>query len=61
MKNPQDLVWLEIPDKSFFWMNNVTGVWVPSVESNLPEKDGFALKPLPGITDTGTSCTYIPP
>ena len=61
MKNPKDLIWLDLPKNSFFWMNTVTGVWVPSAESKFPKKDGFALKPLPGITDTGTSCSYIPP
>ena len=61
MRNPNDLVWLELPSSSFFWMNPVTGVWIPESETILPEEQGFALAPLPGITDTGTSCSYIPP
>jgi len=62
MKNPEDLIWIDVPKKSFFWSNYVTGIWIPDEKqpSNTPELNGMALTPLLGITDTGTSCSYIP-
>ena len=40
----------------------MTGIWIPdeTQPNDTPELNGMALTPLPGITDTGTSCSYIP-
>ena len=52
MKNRNNYIELDVLPGSFFWSNAITGVSFNGAE--------FALPPIAGFTDTGTTCTYLP-
>lgn len=58
MRDPSELVWLDVIDDDFWWTNLITGVKFETAdgksETEYSVEMGYAL------TDTGTSCVYVP-
>ena len=52
MGDPSKYVELDVIEGSFWWASWITGIAFGGEE--------YALPPIEAITDTGTSCTYIP-
>lgn len=55
MRDPSELVWLPVLNDDFWWSNEITGI---KFEGTITAT--YSLRPTFAMTDTGTSCTYIP-
>jgi hypothetical protein len=59
MRDPSELVWMDVIDGNFWWTSYLTGVmFVKPDGSELPLS--FSIDNELAMTDTGTSCTYFP-
>ena len=56
MRDPNELVWLPVLNENFWWSNEVTAI---KFEGPITTQE-FSLTPGSAMTDTGTSCTYVP-
>lgn len=56
MRDPNELVWLPVLNENFWWSNEVTAI---KFEGAITTQE-FSLAPGSAMTDTGTSCTYVP-
>lgn len=56
MRDPNELVWLPVLNSNFWWSNEVTGI---KFEGPITTQE-FSLATGSAMTDTGTSCTYVP-
>ena len=57
MRDPDELVWLDVVEDDFWWTNYITGLRTTSVDGEVLE---YAIDTSYGMTDTGTSCIYVP-
>lgn len=57
MRDPSELVWLKVVNNDFWWTNIINGIKIANVDGS--EKE-YAIDSTYGMTDTGTSCVYIP-
>lgn len=57
MRDPSELVWLDVATNDFWWTNYITAVKFTSPKGVVVEmKTEKSL----AMTDTGTTCTWIP-
>jgi hypothetical protein len=57
MANPDDLVWIDVVEDDFWWTNYITGVKTIAADGT---EAAFGIDSQYGMTDTGTSCIYVP-
>lgn len=61
MRDPTEMVWIDVENESFWWEASITGI---KIQSQTDPDAGVAYSIKSGstaLTDTGSSCTYIPP
>lgn len=56
MRDPSELVWLDVLNNDFWWTNAIYGV---TFELNSVFKE-MKFRQTPAMTDSGTSCIYAP-
>lgn len=57
MRSIDSLVWIDAIE-GFWWMNYIFGVKFGYLQNT---EDSHLLTPFKAITDTGSTCSYIPP
>lgn len=57
MKNPEDLVYIPALPGRRWWENNITGIRFVTEDGT---QTAFSIESTMMMTDTGTSCNYIP-
>lgn len=57
MRSKTELVWLPVVNNDFWWTNYVQGIKLTSVDGDSQE---FQIVKSYAMTDTGTSCVYLP-
>lgn len=57
MRDPSEIVWLPVLNDNFWWMNSIDGIRITNYKG---ESNSYGMHKVDAMTDTGTSCTYIP-
>jgi hypothetical protein len=54
MRNPSELVWIDVVDEDFWWTNFITGIRINSMNESVAEE--YYTEKAYAMTDTGMSC-----
>ena len=54
MRNPSELVWIDVVDEDFWWTNFITGIRINSMNESVAEE--YNTEKAYAMTDTGMSC-----
>lgn len=55
MRDPNELVWMDVVDNNFWWAADIAAFRLDENDELAFSADGYY-----AMTDTGTSCTYVP-
>ena len=59
MRNPEELVWIDVENESFWWEATISGIRFTSADKSTTDEYSI-MSGSTALTDTGSSCSYIP-